>query len=975
MSEVGTRDTSATEPSDVEQTGEATATKSVSPPVVVQSVSRSSPSDTSPDETETRRTDAGVSQKTEPEPGDPRVDETGEVGRFQVLSRLGRGAMGVVYAAYDPKLDRNVAIKLVDLSRIGSNARDARARLEREAQAAATLSHPNVVTVYDVGQHHDGAFMAMELVEGPTLRTWLRETQRATETIVAMFVEIGRGLHAAHQHDLVHRDFKPGNVLIGDDGRPRIADFGLASRVDGWTSLDGEVARRTTEERPHHDSVTEDSHSDDIICGTPAYMAPEQYRGRGIGPHTDQFAFAVTLWEALHGVRPFRGPSVESIGHAVLAHDVKPPEDEGRQAPRALLKIVERGMAHRPEDRYADVAQMVGALEHYLAAPRRRLVMAATGGMLVIGVGIGYQTAVASKSDPCDDVRAPIDALWSSEVQGGIEAALDGASWSERWPDLQEELGRYVEGWASQRDDACTATRRHATASEHAMQLRFACLDRAAITFEAVTTELASGASERVDPSASLRLLAPLDQCEDLDVLSRFEDGLSADKDPQAVRPLDDAWRGIALARARRLLGKGDWETPAQAAQELAQKHDFAHVGAWANLLLGTAALQQHDDRTAASALRDSVSQALAVRDQTLATSGMLRRAEAALERGEPGEARVHLDYANAALPAVVDERNATYLHREIVRVRGRTAKELGEFTAAVEFLREAADHAEQGEWRRDPQAQGQLGTLYGELGVALKGAGRPEESIEALERALDLFASLEGSHAQYLADTHQNIAVSCTQLQRFERAEAELRKARALYLEAEAHPATLGTVETNWGWLERERGRLDAARTHQEAALDIYAKSIGAGHVDNAYPLIELAQIDRKEGQLPQAMERIAKAGQLRAESLGPRHPETAFAYTIAAWILLDLGQLDAADGALGQARVVFEADPNANPLDAAVARYVGARLLDARNDPGSADALSAVETELRALGAPAASTLAELEDWRASLSQNEPD
>ncbi|MEX1369491.1 MAG: serine/threonine-protein kinase, partial [Nannocystaceae bacterium] len=233
--------------------------------------------------------------------------------RFVVLHRLGQGAMGVVYAAHDPKLDRKVALKLVDTSGFGSEGvRNAQDRLEREARAAADLAHPNVVTIYDTGRMGDQVFLAMELVDGHTLRKWLSARSRGWREVVSLFLQIGQGLAAAHDKGIVHRDFKPDNVLVGHDGRPRVVDFGLARPISptlrSTASLGG-----TTEDgtdgppAPGSGSAPATASRDTSVAGTPAYMAPEQYEGRNIGAHSDQFGFCVALYEALLGERPFRG--------------------------------------------------------------------------------------------------------------------------------------------------------------------------------------------------------------------------------------------------------------------------------------------------------------------------------------------------------------------------------------------------------------------------------------------------------------------------------------------------------------------------------------------------------------------------------------------------------------------------------------------------------------------------------------------
>src|SRR5690606_1441989 len=240
------------------------------------------------------------------------------IGRYVVLAPLGRGAMGTVLAALDPELDRKVALKVLHETARGGD----RARLQREAQALARLSHPNVMILHDVGTWVDPAggrhvFLAMELVVGHTLSDWLASAPRSVDAIVAVFAQAGRGLAAAHAAGLVHRDFKPHNVLVGSDGRVRVTDFGLARSFGEDTrppiTVDTHTGPISLPELALHETLTRTGE----WVGTPAYMAPEQLQGGAADPRADQFAFCVALYEALHGQRPFAGRTPGEILEAI----------------------------------------------------------------------------------------------------------------------------------------------------------------------------------------------------------------------------------------------------------------------------------------------------------------------------------------------------------------------------------------------------------------------------------------------------------------------------------------------------------------------------------------------------------------------------------------------------------------------------------------------------------------------------------
>ncbi|MCB9570262.1 MAG: serine/threonine protein kinase [Myxococcales bacterium] len=234
-------------------------------------------------------------------------------GRYTLLRPLGRGGMGTVYAAYDEELDRKIAIKLLRgdpreraSEGEGAGAGEGAHHLLGEAQALARLSHPNVVQIYDVGVIGGQVFLAMEYVQGKTLREWEREAPRSWREVVALFRQAGEGLAAAHDAGLVHRDFKPDNVLVGEDGRVRVLDFGLAARRErGATGEGDELSARTLSSISRSDlrsaSATGVTRT---LVGTPAYMSPEQHLRLEADGRSDLFAFCVALYEALHGERP-----------------------------------------------------------------------------------------------------------------------------------------------------------------------------------------------------------------------------------------------------------------------------------------------------------------------------------------------------------------------------------------------------------------------------------------------------------------------------------------------------------------------------------------------------------------------------------------------------------------------------------------------------------------------------------------------
>jgi tRNA A-37 threonylcarbamoyl transferase component Bud32 len=308
------------------------------------------------------------------------------IGRYVLLSKLGEGGMGEVFAGYDRELDRRVALKVVRSRRVDDA--HSQARMHREAQALARLSHPNVVQVHDVGEIGGQLFVAMEYVKGETLRTWQGRhdptTPAGRRLILDMYVQAGRGLAAAHDAGIVHRDFKPDNVLVGDDGRARVLDFGLAAER---RAADLHATATTSAHEGHRGPLDGDLTRTGSILGTPAYMAPEQFLARSIDPRTDVFAFSVALYEALYGETPFAGDTFTARQLAVVGGELRaaPP---AAGIPSWLRAVVVHGLSREPSDRHPSMDAMLAALVDDPVERRRRR-------WRLLGLGLAAMTVTA----------------------------------------------------------------------------------------------------------------------------------------------------------------------------------------------------------------------------------------------------------------------------------------------------------------------------------------------------------------------------------------------------------------------------------------------------------------------------------------------------------------------------------------------------------------------------------------------------
>lgn len=331
------------------------------------------------------------------------------VGRFELIEVLGGGGMGRVYLSRDSRLSRDVALKL-----IRSDARDevARERFEREAMAMAQLSHPNLVTIYDVGSDGDELFIAMEYVPGGNLSKWLRAERRDWRDIVGKFMAAGRGLVAAHDAGIVHRDFKPTNVLVSERGTVHVTDFGIA--VAGRAHDDGERAQR--DGVPLHPGLTADGAS----VGTPRYMSPEQHLHETVDARSDQWSLAVALTEALTGEHPFPGADYVSIRKSATEGE---PLIAERTIPRSVEVVLRRAMARDPAARYPTLSAMLDDLGRAMAERRRRWpVFAALGAIVVAGAATFAVAGRTSGGTPSTDA-APMES-----AVAGANAVRDAAS-------------------------------------------------------------------------------------------------------------------------------------------------------------------------------------------------------------------------------------------------------------------------------------------------------------------------------------------------------------------------------------------------------------------------------------------------------------------------------------------------------------------------------------------------------------------
>ena len=439
----------------------------------------------------------------------PLLDAGSSFDRYVVLELVGSGGMGEVYAAYDRKLDRKVALKVM-------RRRDEHqgARMMREAHAMARLAHPNVVAVFDTGTVDGRVFLAMEFVPGATARAWQKASVRPWRELLRVYLEAGNGLAAAHAAGLVHRDFKPANVLVADSGRAKVTDFGLARaigeprvpveiRVDADPAPDGAP--------PSAPSLDAPMTLEGTAMGTPGYMPPEQHLGLVVDERSDQFAFCVALYEALYGRRPFDGASDQDLVEATIAgRVVEPPR--GTKVPARIRQALLRGLGADRATRYPSMRALLDDLARDPSQRRRRIVTAAAVVVALVATGTWLRhNGDAGRSQLCTGAEPESAEVWNAGVRQNIERSLlaTGAPYAaDTWRRTRDQVDRYMTRWRAMHRDTCEATRLRGEQSETVLAARMACLEQRRREVQALTQVLSAAdrdvASKAVQASTEL---------------------------------------------------------------------------------------------------------------------------------------------------------------------------------------------------------------------------------------------------------------------------------------------------------------------------------------------------------------------------------------------------------------------------------------------------------------------------------------
>ena len=556
-----------------------------------------------------------------PPPYRPPTLEPGAVfgDRYCVQRELGRGGMGTVYLAVDRQLGRKVALKIAR----GRRAETEIARLQSEATIMANLSHPGIVTVFEAGEADaEDVFLALEFVPGGTLRDWIDVESRPWRMVVAMFIPIAEALSAAHRAGVVHRDFKPHNVLLDLDGRPRIADFGLARLASDPQTLEAALLSSSG-------TLTVSG----SVVGTPAYMAPEQAKGESATEASDQFSFFVSLFEALTLERPFGGATLQ----AILDSIENGPPSHVRNAPRELARIIRRGLAAEPGQRHRDMADVARALAKVLRARRRVLAGGAIAAGAFVAAGFGFASA-PSAPEPCPraELSASVDEVWTEDARERVRAAAG--------PDVADAMDAYRDALVDHRSSTCLAHAVEGSLSDTDVALRTACINRLEGRFAGLKDDLV----EHAAPAESLDdLLTATETCDDVQALRRLYnayDDTSVRKTGADAKASWDAARLRMKAALQSRRGE-DASATVEDLLALAKQHGLIDMEAYALVIKST---DQTDIEQTASLLELAQVLANDSRNTQLLTEIALQRSSLAQRRGQEVAALAFLDTADA---------------------------------------------------------------------------------------------------------------------------------------------------------------------------------------------------------------------------------------------------------------------------------------------------------------------------------------
>lgn len=814
----------------------------------------------------TRRRDTAPSGERHSEALPGRGDA---IGRYLVLDLIGEGGMGAVYAAYDPTLDRRVALKVL-VANTDAVASIGPASLVREAKAMARLNHPNVIQVFEVGtlEGSGDVYIAMEYVDGVSLRDWLDAKERSLSEIVDVFLQAGRALSHAHSQGVVHRDFKPENCLVDTQGRVRVIDFGIA-RTEPLPSGLGQTS-------PDNDAEARPFES--VLVGTPAYMAPEQLDGRA-DARSDQFALAVALYEAIYGQRPFGGRTLLERIEEISRNQLQPLTDGAEtKTPPHVHQALTTALRREPELRHDSMDVLLTQLS-LRDSKEKKDKNAPNPNRVALGIGFAVLTFGAAlvgavvvsppREEACEGLEQHLEGVWDEAAEERLVDGLEpnGVSESTRGR-IVESLNRRAREWVEMRQDACEDTRVRGEVSAATMDLRMGCLDRRLEEMRATLTVIQdAGGGE--DPAVSHRALqlvselGPLERCGDI---TRLEAEATHAPPPDIA---DEVQRLRATAVRVQTLEHGGAFEPAQALAATlvrdARALDYEPLVAEA-LQRQASVIERRGEHDRARALHfEAVAHARRSHAVALEVEIWTDLTYVELQRRHPEDALRYGALARAALDQLGDEPALEGILEYTVAM---VESHVGPRRQAHERLELAEQHLREaygaGHWR--------VALVHEEQAILARQDGEGERSLRLHRQALDEIREAVGPEHPMASLILNNLALSLRSLGRYEQArevalESLELKRRTL---GPQHPTVLRTLRTIASH-ERRLARFDEAAEHLRQARTILAQ-LPDDHPDMTLQLFSEAMLALDQENYGGAVERFETARELAAVQGRPR-------------------------------------------------------------------------------------------------------
>ncbi len=813
--------------------------------------------------------------------------------------------MGDVYRGFDPKLQRAVAIKVLRASDAVHDHVAHQARMLREARALASVSHPNVVEVFEVGAADRSVFIAMELIDGTTVRDWVSDESPSWREVVRMYLQAGEGLLAAHESGVLHRDFKPSNALVGRDGRVRVVDFGLAkpSGETGGFSV-GSAPSQEASERSVAVVSGLDLTQTGALVGTPAYMAPECLRGGPGSEAADQFSFCVSVWESLFGCRPFVGDSPKAVRRAVEAGRwVRPVKTS---VPKGLIELLERGIAPRPQDRWPSMRSLLDALRKQVRprSPVRALLLIAgwVGWKVAAGAGLVLLFPTGDEGDPCQALVSASAEDWSEARQDGLRTAFVDHDRAEAWPGFAAAIDEHMAAIPSAYAQVCEAARADAD-GDVVPNTALACVRRRYVALTTLLDEVSPADDERLGSVAAAVHRLPVVASCDVDAQS---DPLPAHL-VAAIADVDARLGAVDVLRSTNRYDEaaGELTELAARAADLGYPPLVARVASYR----ADIELTRGDHAAAEGALDFAYRMAVAAQENRLAMTASARMAHLlGVELARTEEALQWARHSEAAAVRLGQEDPRGHLWRVLGNIHfnaGQRDQAATMFEHAAQAVREDTSSSAA---QRIADLR-QLGNVYLHL-------RQPDESRKHFAKALELAESAFGSQGHDVAALSFNLGLAIGDATQ-DPAQSLQHYARAAGIYGELwdeHP-DLGDALYRWGSSLAALGRVAEAEGKMRDGVAMLARGIGDDHPYVLDCRAGLAEVLLGEGRFDDVLELSVAIHAAAQGALGESHPLATRAQRLSGLAQEGLGRVDEARTILRDALRVAEQAAQPDP------------------------------------------------------------